>query len=139
MTQAKVPSGGTQLCRFQELNDGLDIELKRLMHAAVVYIEGLIFVDRTSNVSSVQWLDDRLGAYSIGSGLRHEPSQPEENLKGFLWLHYLSDGPLGLDESPLDIEIPAELARDAAYRVELIIAATKAHHRLMRTRGLLTV
>jgi hypothetical protein len=132
----RVSPGGTQLCRFYELADALEAELMLVLSRRAGAIEDLIFTPRPHNVSSIQWRDDPLGAYAIGSGLIHHPATPEENLRGFLWLQYRTEGPVDVDERPLDVRLIPGLARDAELIADLIFNAARLHRRIMRFRGL---
>lgn|GEM_PF-2964489 len=130
----RVPKGGTQLCRFHELNDKLGQEVNELLATLAEATPGLRFVHRTCNLSSLQWDEDCHGAHAIGLGLRHEATRPEGEMTGFAWLHYVTEGSFERDEYPLHMDVPAAFARNASYYAGLIMAAVVAHRQLMTQR-----
>jgi hypothetical protein len=123
----RVPKGGTQLCRFHELDDGLEVELLKALAEAVDAVDGLLLVT-SSNLPWLQWSDDRTGGYWLGTGLCHMSFRSENQLGGFLWLQYRSDDQSADEPRPLDLLLTPEQARDTKFKVEHIIGALKREH-----------
>ena len=123
----RVPQGGTQLCRFHELNDGLEAELVEALVQAVDAVDGLLIITK-HNLPWLQWDNDHTGGYWLGAGLCHMPSHDEDQLTGFLWLQYRSDDRPADERRPLDLTLTPEQARDTKFKVEQIINALQRDH-----------